>query len=381
MKGAYIVRLDLEEPHLLGVARKIRAQVAALLTTVSEMDLYFLNSGKIMQNDTMLRRYGVGPVWRRVTYYFMFYLFLARQNLAVDFVYIRYQRSSPVFLYMLYRLKSHHPGLVILVELPSFPYHTENTSVRDSVLGFVDRLSRPFLHRYVDRIVTFSRETEIFGIPTIRTDNGVDVENLELSPVPHETQVIRLVGVANLSFWHGYDRIIAGLAEYYASDRKRKVKFDIVGSGGELERLQKDARQAGLSDKVKFLGPKHGSQLDELIGQSHIGVSSIGMHRLDVDTSNLKSREFCARGIPFIIAYEDRDFGKELPFIFHAPANDDPIDIEELLGFYDRIRTTQPDFPRDMRNYAEKQLTWQAKMAPVVASILDLLSEQNKSIP
>lgn len=373
MKGAYIVRLDLTERHLLGVAKKVRAQVAALSAIAPGIDLYYPAGGAIRKNDEIVRKYGNSALWRRMTYYFLFYFFLARQPLDVDFIYIRYQRSSPLFLYMLSRLRSKNPGLVILVELPSYPYHTESTSIRDRFFGFVDRFSRPYLRLYVNRIVTFSRETEIFRNPTIRTDNGVDVDQINLLPIPQDSKTVRLIGVANLSFWHGYDRVIAGLAEYYTSERSRMVLFDIVGSGQELERLQNDVNQAGLSDYVKFHGPLHGTQLDEVIRQSHIGVSSIGMHRLNVDTSNLKSREFCARGIPFVIAYEDRDFGKDLPFVFHAPANDNPVDIESLLFFYDTLKTTYPDFPEIMRSYAENNLTWRAKMAPVITTIRELL--------
>lgn len=381
IKGAYIVRLDLADSHLLGVARKIRAQNSALLTSVSEMDLYYIHNGDIVKNGTMLRHYGAGSLWRRITYYFMFYLFMGRQPLAVDFIYIRYQRSSPIFLYMLSRLKSRNPELVILIEIPSFPYHAENTFIRGWVLGLVDRLSRPFLRLYVDRIVTFSKETEIFGIPTIRTDNGVDVDRLKLSPTPLETETFRLLGVANLSFWHGYDRIIAGLAEYYAAGGKRKIHFNIIGSGHELERLQNDTREAELTDHVRFLGPRHGVQLDEAFSNCNLAIGVIGMHRRPIDTSDLKSREYCARGLPFVTAYEDRDFGKELPFIFHAPANEDPVDIAALLVFYDHLMTIQPGFNEAMRKYAEKHLTWEAKLKPVIVTVHELLVQKKKYSP
>lgn len=375
MKGAYIVRLNLNEQHLLGVAKKISSQVLALSHSMSGVDTYYLNASQIMKNDEVVQSYGASSLWRRMTYYCLFYLFIARQQLDVDFVYIRYQRSSPVFLYMLSRLKKKNPNLVILLELPSFPYHTEEVTYRDKIFGLIDRISRVYLHHYVDRIVTFSKCTEIFNIKTICTDNGVDVDSLKLTTELNNSDTVEFIGVANLSFWHGYDRILSGLAQYYKKDEckdNRKVIFNIVGSGHELERLEEAVQQFKLESYVKFHGAMHGVALDDLITQNHIGVSSVGMHRLDVDTSNLKSREFCARGLPFILAYQDRDFKQEFPYAFHAPANDEPIDIAAILKFYDDLVGQQPGYRQKMRDYAQRQLTWKAKMLPVVSAIEEI---------
>jgi glycosyltransferase involved in cell wall biosynthesis len=365
MKGAYLVRLDLAEVHLLGVKKKIEAQISALSSFMQVDDFYYLFENQIKNSGTVVYSFKKSKFLKRLVYYFLFYPKVAKTFPQVDFLYIRYQGCSPLFLYMLHRLKNRNPNLLIFLELPSYPYHTEQRSLRGRLLGAIDNLTKRFMKYYVDRIVTFSKEDEIFGIPTIRTDNGVDVEQLKVSAIFDDKERINLVGVANLSFWHGYDRIIAGLSEYYNSGATKKIIFNIIGSGQELEALKSQVISSGLEDRVKFLGSMHGEQLDNIVQQSHIGISSIGMHRLDVDTSNLKSREFCARGLPFIIAYDDRDFAKELSFVFHAPANDDPIDIYALLEFYEILKISTPSFNSVMREYAEHNLTWHAKLKPV----------------
>jgi len=369
-RGAYIARLDLAQPHLLGVAGKIKAQISALSSAAEEMALYTIEDGAIVRDGQCMKRSGGSSVAKRLTYYVLFYLYLAKHPIDTDFVYIRYQRSSPLFLYMLSRLKAHNPNLLVLVELPSYPFHTEWVSLREKILGLVDRVSRPFLHHFVDRIVTFSQEHEILGIPTIRTDNGVEPEQLTLSEPPSAINPFNLVGVANLSNWHGYDRVIMGLTDYYRSGGKHDIRFDIVGTGQSLAALQSLVLQHQLSGRVVFHGPKHGAALDAIINRSHMGVSSIGMHRIKVDTSNLKSREYCARGIPFIIAYEDRDFPTTLPFAFHAPASDEPIDVQAILDFYMKLHNRYPAFPSDMRKYAEDNLSWRAKLMPVINAIM-----------
>jgi hypothetical protein len=171
--------------------------------------------------------------------------------------------------------------------------------------------------------------------------------------------------VANLSFWHGYDRVVAGLAAHARSGAGPRVVFDIAGSGAEFARLRAQIDAHGLQDTVRFLGPVHGKDLDRLLMSAHVGISSIGMHRLDVDTSNIKSREFCARGLPFCIAYPDRDFPASLPFVHQLPATDDPVDIPELLDWYRQLRRVNPVYTTTLRAYAEAYLTWDAKMAPV----------------
>lgn len=366
MKGAYIARIDLKAPHLAGVAEKVRAQMDALRLLSAQVDVLHPSGASVMRNDECVLRLGKGTLWRRAIYYFLFYPVALRYVKACDFLYVRYQGSSPLFLWFLRRVKAMRPRCCILIELPSYPYHTEYVTLRQRVFGIVDRVCRRALHRYVDAIVTFSREPDIFGIPTIMTDNGVDVAALPTLPPPPDARSIRLVGLANLSFWHGYDRVIAGMRQYYDAGGATEVTFDIVGTGAELERLRKDAEDSELGDRVRFLGQQRGLALERILRQAHVAISSIGMHRLDVDTSNLKSREFCARGLPFVIGYQDRDFPATLPFVFRVTADETPVPVDALLRFHEGLRTSGQNYASRMREYAERHLTWSAKMQPVL---------------
>lgn len=368
--GAYIARLNLLETHNLGVSNKVRAQRDALSAPDLRVDLYFPSASRIIQNDNVVSEFRAGKLCSRLNYYLFFYLYLAKQLRGLSFLYMRYQRSSPLLLWMLGQIRKNNPGIRIFVELPSYPYDTEQVTLREKLHGWVDHLSRHFLRWHVDHIVTFSRQEKIFGIPTIRTDNGVDVERLEPLPVAPMEEPLRLLGLANLSFWHGYDRVIAGLAEYTRRADAKAVVFDIIGVGQELGRLKEDVQRFGIESVVRFWGSLQGRELTKAMQGCHIAISSIGMHRLNVDTSNLKSREFCARGLPFVIGYEDRDFDDDLPFVFRAPASEEPVDIGALVAFYERLRVHHPDFTKEMRSYACQRLTWQAKLSPVCREIL-----------
>lgn len=371
LRGAYFVKLDLAQPHLSGVAEKIRAQVDALKELPASMDLYRLDQGKVVKNRKVMRSAGQGHLARRLAHYFLFHVVLASRLEPLDFIYLRYQGSSPLLIWSLARLRKRNPRLTVILEMPSWPYYGEATSFREKVLSWIDRNSRHRLRDHVDRIVTFSREEFILGIPTIPTDNGVDATRIMALPTQSSAGSLRLLGLANLSFWHGYDRVIEGMERYYEGGGSKDVHFDVVGTGKELMRLQGLAQKYGLSERIHFHGSRHGAELEAIMATANVGISSIGMHRLDVDTSNLKSREFCAWGLPFVLGYADRDFPDALPFVFHAPANDTPLDIDGVVSFFQQLQADNADYSAQMRAYTQERLSWRAKFKPVLDFLLD----------
>lgn len=40
---------------------------------------------------------------------------------------------------------------------------------------------------------------------------------------------LHLIGVAEVHYWHGFDRLVRGLADYYRNNPEYKVYFHIVG--------------------------------------------------------------------------------------------------------------------------------------------------------
>jgi hypothetical protein len=178
-----------------------------------------------------------------------------------------------------------------------------------------------------------------------------------------------MAGVANLSFWHGYDRIIEGLSRYYHYKRpeEKKVFFHIIGdsSSSESNRYKELVKKYGLSDYVKFHGRKFGKDLDSLFNQMDIAVGSLGGHRKNIKfDKSLKNREYCARGIPFFYSLIDPDFEGQ-DFIYKVPSNDDPIDISSIIEFIDN---SNYDSAR-IRNFAEENLTWEQQFKKILDEI------------
>jgi glycosyltransferase involved in cell wall biosynthesis len=209
---------------------------------------------------------------------------------------------------------------------------------------------------------------ELFGLPAIMTDNGVAVESIEwiASPPPLHDGPIRLIGVANLQAWHGYDRVLHGLAEYLKRpDPKRACVVEIAGEGDALPFLKQTAAALNLENHVVFHGHLSGEALSALFRRGHIGLGNIGMHRTNLAHANaspLKSREYCARGIPFVIGYVDPDLSSDFPYVFYAPDDETPLDVAALIEFYENLRAARPDFPERLRHFAETHLGWERKM-------------------
>ena len=78
----------------------------------------------------------------------------------------------------------------------------------------------------------------------------------------------------------------------------------------------------------------------------------------------MKIREYTARGIPLILAYQDTDLDVSLPFVRQFSADDTPIDMNEVIKFAEKI---SHDFDRDrlssdMRKYAKERMDWVVKI-------------------
>jgi len=300
----------------------------------------------------------------------------------IDILYFRYPRADPLYLYYLFRYKLAFPELKVFCEYPTFPYDQESMgddSLKASMIRYLDRISRGYLKHVISSAIAVNYSGQIYGIPAISIANGITVKEFRLrSPVPIKGDVtsITLLGVANVQEWHGYDRVIEGLGVYYREHQAPiEVNFHIVGIREPMRsRLLKVISDFEIERYVSFSPPVHGQSLDELFDCADVAVSTLAAHRIDLhELSPLKSREYCARGIPFILGYSDPDFGADFEYALRVPANDEPVSLSKVIDFALDLRQNSRH-PHEMRQYAESQLDWSIKMQPVVNAIRSTLS-------
>lgn len=113
--------------------------------------------------------------------------------------------------------------------------------------------------------------------------------------------------------WHGFDRVIAGMANYYRTHTDThdyKVYLNIVGFGVPelVDSYKKDVAKHQLEKYIIFHSALYGKELDAVFEQSDMGIGSLARHRSGIDKiKTLKNREYAARGIPFVYSETDDD--------------------------------------------------------------------------
>lgn len=268
------------------------------------------------------------------------------------------------------RLKENNPSIKIVLEIPTFPYDGElKKSWLNYPLLWKDRYNRKKLFRFIDRIATLTDDKEIFGIPTLKIGNGIDVNKIRIRKA-YETNEIHAIAVAKFEWWHGYDRFLEGMKAYYSGNPSRKVVFHLVGNGNEFGRYQKMVAEYGLRDYVIFHDQQTGEALDAIYDQCNFGIASLGCYRKGLnETQELKSREYLAKGLPFVSSVKITDIpdaAKDNIYL-QVSNNDSPIDIGSILEFYDRIYSEGAEQVNTrLRQFAKDHFSMEVAMKEVI---------------
>ena len=375
MKGLFVVFHGFSAHS--GISKKIFSQCDALRRNGADVELCHLEiaadgTQRRMVGGRAIRTFGQGlraKVAKRVS---LGDITRHIRDEGVEFLYIRHDHNaSPVLIHWLRKVKK--LGVRIALEIPTYPYDAEfaqSPFVRRLKLR-IDRTFRRRMARWVDRIVTFSDDPEIFGRPTIRISNGIDFGTIPLKTEVHAiAREVRLLALANIHPWHGFDRVIEGLKAYYAAPHDRIVKLHIVGDGmpGLIDGYARSIAAYGLGEYVEITGPRSGAALDAEFAWCDMGVASLARHRNGIESlKSLKNREYAARGIPFVYSERDSDFDA-MPYVLKAPADDSPLDIAALAGWLDAADRT----PEHIRRTIEGSLSWERQMQKVMTEIKTL---------
>ena len=124
-----------------------------------------------------------------------------------------------------------------------------------------------------------------------------------------------------------------------------------------------------LQDHVVFHGAMHGEELDQLLEQCTLGVDSLARHRTGISVlSSLKSREYGAKGIPFINSCDIDIVDDTFPYFLRIPADETPVDINAVAAFYDKCYKgkNRREVAEEVWAYVESRSNMQAVMKMVL---------------
>ena len=366
-----------------GISKKIHYQVKGLKENGHDVRLCYYDfaaNGHSCRfvDDQVIKDYGKGK-WagfRQRMDYGCILDYCRREK--IEFVYARcFMNANPFLVRFFKQLKC--AGIKAVTEIPTYPYDKEFTGSSDWNMKldlWLDKLYRCKLYRQQNAVVTFSDAEDIFGQRTIRISNGVDFDSIPLhqpSTIYDQSSAIHLIGVAEVHFWHGFDRLIAGIGEYYKQGGKREVYFHIVG--GVHPDYMHDLPQApgfqtlidkyGISDKIIFHGTLFGNELDDVFNQCQFAIGSLARHRSGITfIKTLKNREYATRGIPFLYSEQDSDFDNQ-PYVLKASPDESPIDIQQIIDFMGHFAMK----PSEIRKTVE-HLSWKVQMNKVVVAVV-----------
>ncbi|WP_342562652.1 glycosyltransferase [Paenibacillus sp. FSL R7-0345] len=374
--------MNLDNTPYLGVKKKVYSQVQAMRELGHQVDVAYCNeSGLVIQVGNVKN---IIELKRGITKYrYSIYKIVAPKIIrdGYQMVYIRFPGSIDIAMYLMIKaLKTQ--GIITYLEVPTYPIVGEMTKrlkdsflkrkfkdfVTCSVAYSIHIIARKMCAKFLDKIITFSPVESIWGAPTITIENGVNISEYEILPKKEfSAEEVVLIGVANLSIWHGYDRVIKGIAEYYKykTINEPDVEFIIVGNGEAKEDLEKLSMQLNIKEKVKFTGNLQGNELKEVYKKSHIAMASLGMHRLGLKiASTLKTKEYCAQAFPFVYGYEEVALNKKIQFAFQIESNEAPLNIRDVNAFWARIQNI-PDYQSEMYQFAKENYDWIIQMKKI----------------
>lgn len=288
-----------------------------------------------------------------------------------DFVYIRKGAVlDKSVVELVKKAKKVNPKIIIILEIPTYPYLNEFSGLVKLDIELKEKHWTNKLLKYIDRIVTYSNDEKIFDIKCINISNAYEFKELDYNFEDNENQTIYLIGVATLCFYHGYDRLIEGLKEYYSNEEcKTKVIFNLIGDGPVLNDYKKLVKEYNLEKIVTLSGRKKLSELDDYYKKASIGVDSLGRHRSGVTyNSSLKGKEYLAKGLPIISGVKTDLDDKDIPFYYRVPNDDTPIDILSIVEWYQSLKNNKSrnQLSEEIYQYGETNYTFSVTFAPVV---------------
>lgn len=334
-KILYLTTWDFSDGPSTGITNKIKGQIKAFKTYGFAVNYTYIADGGVYYHkdnqDLFLGK--VGKLRKLAANY---YLYKILKEEEYQFVYNRYGLMDLYYFKLLKSLQK--SGSRIIIEIPTYPYDDERLpGVKWWLLYSLDKILRNRVSPYVDRIATYSHDEKIFGIPTVEVKNGIDFDMVTVRMPEEGGDVIHMLAVAGFTKAHGYDRMLVGLGKYYQNGGTRKVVFHLVGAGEPENQYRNIVQKYRIEEHCVFHGVKRGQELDQVYNYCDLGVESLGDFRNGIKiSSSLKSREYVAKGLPFITACKSDIFEDE-EYILQIPADESPVNISDVVNFYDRL--------------------------------------------
>lgn len=293
-----------------------------------------------------------------------------------DLIFIRFSSFIYVFLlpFILYkRIK----GVAVVVDVPT-PRAAALLEMRGANAKHLwikllwNYIFCSWIFFPVSKIIQYSEESKFFSMgvrhKTMKMGNGILIDDsIKILPQKRKPSELKLIGVASLAFWHGYDRLIKAIDLFRVTYPGHVVSFKIVGDGSIKNDLECLVDKLNLHAEVVFTGALYGEDLESAYAGANVGVASLGLFRIGLDEASvLKSREYMAKGLCVLGAADDPDFDNESVYRYVVP-NDESI--EPIVDVLWKMINSELAPPEAVRRFAEKNLAYEGKLSAILDSL------------
>ena len=366
MKRLLYVSFENSENQASGVNKKINSQIRVFKAAGFSTDLIAKYQDNIAFYQGDLEKQVVKAVvpWR-----IALCRWAAERACEYDLAYIRFQFFCPFVLNMVRAF--YKKNRKVVMEIPTYPYVPElrKQGSRGIPKLLIDRSFQKMCAKYIDRFAVPLYGNPILGKTCIEIRNGIEVDEIPARKLKQNDERIHLLAVAMMAPWHGYDRAIEGLHLFYSNGGAKDIVLHLVGQGTASDGYSELIEKYGLGDHVIQHGKMHGEALDAIYDIADIGVGSLGIHRTQIKKTNtLKIMEYMAKGIPVICEQSECGIPIDNPYRMTVANDDSPIDIAEVIRFYEAIYSARNlvEIVDDIREECRRNCNVEAGMKKVL---------------
>ena len=272
-----------------------------------------------------------------------------------DVIYIR--RLMSKLLKASKYIKKASKQIPIAYEIPTYPLDTGGSflyATRDFIEMSAYKLVNPYIKKTLVNLIAemnLPANWEVFH-------NGIDIDDYAQSSYPELDNTIKFLMVANISEYHHYERMLTAMKEYANENgEQNKIHLTVISPDSPAyDGLKSQAKDLGIEQMIDFKQSMTMAEIQKIAKDCHIGVGQLSRSDKGSNLVNtLKSKDYCAMGIPFFSTCYDTSFEKDFEYIYVTEDMDSDIRLDDIISWYINIRN-DVKYRSKMYNYAKNNL-------------------------
>lgn len=363
------------EDDSIGITKKIKAQIRTLRHMGLDVTYcgYVKDGSAIFDNKDCVifkKNYAFkNGIYQRYNRRFLLIKtvneYLKSSQAKFNYGYLRWHTFDKPYLKMLAGLKQ--VGTVNIIEAHAWTPNMKSKSLIGKYQIYQDNKNSHYAKNYISLVAGMSEYDNIWDIKTVKIDNAIDLDAVSERHWNKDSDTVRIISVSNEYPYHGYDRLLKGMRKYYDVGGMRNIEVHLVGVF--MESTKQLAHELQLEDKIIFHGKMFGAALDDLYNNSDLGIGALAHHRVGMFAgSSLKTKEYFAKGLPFIYGWREPAFDASYPYALQVELCEEPLDIQTVLDFYDGIKDDD-QMLLNMREFAREHYSWENEFKKVFEAL------------